>query len=118
MKPEDILKYRKGNLIKIPKSTGVTEKFLRCRKKELIELLGIAPDEHLAFSSNQFEVVILIRMKSGRKKTENPQSQWPQQTLRIPPDLEDLVNAEIAGGKPFQQIGTEALKQRYERGKK
>lgn len=115
MKLKDILNYRIGNLVKIPKSTGVTEKWLQIQRKELEQLLSVSSDEHLAISSRPLEVVIQIRKTAGRKKIKNPQSQWTQQTLRIPPDLEDLVNAEIANGKPFQQIGTEALRMRYEK---
>ena len=109
----EILKYRNGNLIKIPKDTKVTEKWLKSQRSQLEELLSIADDEHLAIASDVKNVIVKIRKRSGRKKTVNPQSQWTQQTLRIPPGLEDLVNKEIAEGKPFQQIGTEALRQRY-----
>lgn len=110
---EDILKYREGNLLKIPKETKVSEKWLKTHKQEIEKLLSISPDEHLAISADAKNLIVKIRKRSGRKKTQNPQSQWTQQTLRIPPDLEGLIDAEIAGGKSFQQIGTEALRLRY-----
>lgn len=113
MELNEILKYREGNLIKIPKDTKFTEKWLKSQRSQIKNLLCIADDEHLAIASDTKNLIIKIRKKSGRKKTENPQSQWTQQTLRISPELEEFVNKEIAEGKPFQQIGTEALKQRY-----